>query len=550
MNKASLKLFYKEIVCKKSFYLTILLFSVLAYSFSLFNRTVSWDDMLQDHYVGSGQTALAGRWGMLVLAKLFGFSDFTPFIGRFVALLFLVLTAILLCYYFYVNSKVRNAFGFALFASVFVTFPLINEIWEYHGTNIDMAVGCFLSTLAAVVVCLDIPKIKRIILASLLLVLPVSSYESAAFYYVTLFCILIFYETVVKGTKTSSFWKWCGLYISYIVPLVLAIVLRFGISMILCWIWNLTPVTGGDTELLWFSAPFSTILISFIKINVMQYVFAALIYLPITEFLIASIVFSVFAIVFSIRQKRVYPVLMGVIVFLSIFLLAIIKGSVLSYRNTLTVTVFVSFAIFLFYEYVESMKNKNALLICSILLFGVCWHQSVFLNNTLSLNNLRSDNELAVLHGIGQRLTCDYEKKPVVFVSPCSQGEWIRDRVHVNPKSWNGKLYNTLMMHIISDPSSYNVSKHNIYETNVTMVTKEYNALRELFTYLGYDIEIVGPVEKPFTTEHTRRDLSLLKEATQIAKDNNMRPFQILDAGAYLIVMLGEDEFNIDRYGD
>ena len=548
MNNNDIKNFCKDIVSKKAYYLTILLFSVVAYSFSMLNRTVSWDDMLQDHYVGSGQIALAGRWGMLFLMKLFGVVDLNPFVTRFMALVFLILAATVLCYFFYVGSRSKNVLGYAIFASIFVTYPLVNEIWEYHGANFLMALGCFLATLAAGVIRHDMSNMKKMVLATALLILPVSSYESSAFFYATLVCVIVFYDTVVLGKRTKSLWKWFGLFIPYVLPLVFAIVIRYGVSFILCWIYDLTPVTGGDTEIMWFSGSIGSVLMSFVKSNIMQYVFASLIYLPITEFLIAAIIFAAFAVGYSVRQKRVYPIIMAGIVFLSVFLLAILKGSVLSYRNTLTVTLFVAVVAYMVYRYFENKGKKSLIWICSIFLLFVCWHQSVFLNNTFALNNQRSDNELAVLHGIGQRLTCDYEKKPVVFVSPCNQGEWIRDRIHVNPKTWNGKLYNSLLMHVVSDPSSFDVTTHNIYETNVTIVTKEYNGLRELFTYLGYDIDVVGPVEKPYTEEHRNRDLSLLKEATQIAKDNNMKPFQILDAGAYLIVMLGDEEFMIESF--
>lgn len=548
MNKNSLNSFYREIVSKKAYYLPIILFSIVAYGFSMMNRTVSWDDMLRDHYFGSGQIALAGRWGMLFLVKLFGVVDFNPFVDRFMAMLFLMLAATALCFVFYVSGRSRNVWGYALFSSLFVTYPLVNEIWEYQGANFFMAIGCLLSTLAVVSLRWDMSKTKRMIWATLLLLLPVASYESAAFYYVTLVCFIAFYDTVVVGEKPKSFREWLFLFIPYVLPLIFAIIIRFGVSAVLCWIWDLTPVTGGDTEIHWLSGSFASVLVHFFKINIMQYVFAALIYFPITEFLVASIIFVAYFIGCSIQKKSVYPAVMGIIVLLSVFLLAIVIGDVLCYRHSLPLTLFVPVAFYLLYQFVQNRGRKAQTLTISIALFVLCWHQSVCLNNILSLNNQRSDNELAMLHGVGQRITADYDKKPVIFVSPCSEGEWVRNRTHINPNSWNGRLYNALMKHIVSDPASYDVSSHYIFETNVTIVTKEYNALRELFTYLGYDVDVVGPVEKPYTEEHRNRDLSILEEATQIAKENNMKPFQIMDAGSYLVVMLGNEEYMIESF--
>lgn len=548
MNKNNLQSFYRDIVSKKAYYLPIILFSIVAYGFSMMNRTVSWDDMLQDHYFGSGQIALAGRWGMLFLVKLFGVVDFNPFVDRFMSMLFLMLAATALCFVFYVSGRSRNVWGYALFSSLFVTYPLINEIWEYQGANFFTGIGCLLSTLAVALLRWDISKAKRMIWATLLLLLPVASYESAAFYYVTLVCFIAFYDTVVVGEKPKSFREWILLFVPYVLPLIFAVIIRFGVSAVLCWIWNLSPVTGGNTEIHWLTGSFASVLMHLVKINVMQYVFAALIYLPITEFLVASIIFVAYIVGCAIHKKSAYPVIMGIIVLLSVFLLAIVKGDVLSYRNTLTLTLFVPVAFYLLYQYVQNRGKKALTLTLSILLFALCWHQSVCLNNILSLNNQRSDNELAMLHGVGQRITADYEKKPVFFVSPCSQGEWVRNRTHVNPNSWNGRLYDALLKYVVSDPANYDVSSQRIFETNVTIMTKEYNGLRELFTYLGYDIDVIGPVEKPYTEEHQRRDLTQLEKATRIAKESDMRPFQIKDMGDYLIVMLGNDEYMIDSF--
>ena len=140
--------FQKEVLFKRMFYIPLIILSIMAYGFSLFNRTIGWDDLLRDHYFGSGNISLSGRWGQVVWIKLFGYEDFDPFIDRFTALLLLIATSVLFCLLLFSIKKLRSVFPYTISACAFITYPLINELWEYCVVNYFMAGGLALSTLA------------------------------------------------------------------------------------------------------------------------------------------------------------------------------------------------------------------------------------------------------------------------------------------------------------------------------------------------------------------------------------------------------------------
>ena len=81
--------FYSDILSKKRFWIPLLFFTLVGYSFSIYNRTISIDDLLLND---SGLSAmLIGRWGMYVWAKFVGFTEMFPFVFRFLALLFYII---------------------------------------------------------------------------------------------------------------------------------------------------------------------------------------------------------------------------------------------------------------------------------------------------------------------------------------------------------------------------------------------------------------------------------------------------------------------------
>ena len=222
--------------------------------------------------------------------------------------------------------------------------------------------------------------------------------------------------------------------------------------------------------------------------------------------------------------------MLGLIIVVSLFSQAILQGDLLFYRHAQTITLFVSFSVYLFCVSVNKWRK-----LLYVVLFAMCWYQAIYLNRILCLNNLRSDNELTVVRELGMKIVSEYDKKPIVFVGvKPSLGSWINRQVSVNEAEWNGRLFNRL---------SQKLGEHgNIpikyVGTNVNTVMVEYLQLKNLFSYCGYDIEVIPDY---FSGKVDTQTEKIREEAAAIAEKKGIRPYQIYDNNKYLIVNLGGD---------
>ena len=538
----SIKTFYSDIINKKRFWVPLLFFALVGYSFSIYNKTVGVDDLMWDYYKNY---MLSGRWGMIVWIRLTGLFYSSPFTDRFLALVLYVIASILLCYLFFSVDKFKNILAFTITASAFVTYPLINEIWEYTGADYMVAGNLCLVTHAAIVIKSDLSVRKKLAYASALLIIPMSSYESAIFYYITLVCVVIFYEQWICKDYTLTIKTWAKQIISYLIPLLIAFIIRFAVSFCINSIFNLEYHGGGATGTTWIRESFVYVLKNMIGFIIFDYGIMGLVYLPITIFLLSLILFTV-CILFK-KGNRMTCVLLGGAILVSLFVQSIIQGYDQPYRTSQVFTLFVAFSFYLTIISISSTIWRRCLYVA---LFGICWHQAVYMNRLLGLNNLRSDNELAVIRQIGYRLVSEFEKKPVVFVSPYKVSDWISRQVSVDESTWNGRLfyrvYDNFMMQFDQPFMNYQRSCTQLKRpfkyvgTNVNSMTIQWHNLHQLFSYCGYDIEGIPDnlLSDPLKYEEYQIEQ---KEATIIAREMKISPYQIYDHGDYLIVNLGGD---------
>lgn len=142
----TMKLFYKKIVNRKSYWLPLFVLTIIAYGFSMFNPTVSIDDMARNRYFGAGNAMIsATRWGMVLWVKLLSTVNYIPGLDHVVGVFLLVLgTMTLSAFLFALSEDKRYSIKYMIFSALILTYPLINEIWEYSGANMIVAGNFFL----------------------------------------------------------------------------------------------------------------------------------------------------------------------------------------------------------------------------------------------------------------------------------------------------------------------------------------------------------------------------------------------------------------------
>ena len=530
--------FYKDILCKKRFFMPVLLFSIVAYSFTIYNRTVGLDDFSREGNIGSGNRQLAGRWGMVLWNKLVGTTvALDPFIDRFLALFFLLFAAILLCYILYIISGNKRIISYTITASIFITYPLITSIWEYTGADFMLTGNLCLATLAAIVQTSRIAFWKKMFIAGSLLLLPMSSYESSIFYYISLACIVIFFEYCVGDQGCLNSWGWIKKYFLFAIPLVIAFLGRFTISFIINYIYDLEYSGGGATEIAWLHDNIFHVMKCMFAFNIVKYVLTGLVFFPIAIFVMSLFLFAIY-ILFQ-KEKRLSLFLLGVILVLSLFSQSFLQGVELEYRHAQTITLFVAFTAYLLCALCASVSRRELMWCVYIAFFALSWHQAVYLNRILGLNNLRSDNEIALIHQIGISRASESEKKPVAFVGTYPKGDFINSQICVDESVWNGKLFFKIYEKYIAK-----LDRPYYYGANVNTVLGYYQ-LRECFKYFGYDVDVVMPSLLSETDVNSRKYKKtgdhILNKARTLVKEKGIKPYQIYNADSFFLVYLGGD---------
>ena len=188
--------FYKNVVTRFSYWGIILLFSIIAYGFSMLNRTISIDDLAKDLYIGNGQKMLAGtRWGMVLWHNVLGVTQVTPFIEKFLGVLFLIIaSALISCIFYLLGGKSKCIMRYTILSALLITYPLINEIWEYSGANMIVAGNL---CIVAGTVLYQITSERRWyvrLISGVALSVVASSYETGIFVYITLVLMILFYK--------------------------------------------------------------------------------------------------------------------------------------------------------------------------------------------------------------------------------------------------------------------------------------------------------------------------------------------------------------------
>ena len=528
-----IKEYIENIVNNKNFYIPLIIFSIISYGFSLFNRTLFLDDLAQDVYYGSFNHKLkAMRWGQWVGDRLFSTIEFTPFVNKFIGLIFLVLTVIVIgsiLYYF--DNRKDNVWKYSLFSCIFFTYPLISEYFGFFEALTIPLQFLIVSFVLLYEVVVEKSTFKEILFEGFLLSFVMSGYESLIFVYITEVFIVLFIKYVLNNNNKSKTSDWIKEGFSYAIPLFVALALKYIIGYSILLITGLSYAQDGNTSIHWITDGFMPTLIRFI-FNGYFYVLRGLSFLPITEFVVATIIFVILVIKHQKQSK--HSLLIGFFILLSLFALSLLNGDYLGYRQTQSIQLFIAYVIYLLFDELDTKKIFN-ISVETILIVLVCFislRQSICMHTFLALDNQRSDNERYIAQTIGYKIYSEFDKnKTVVFSGLYDMGEFINSQIYPSEDSLGGKIEEYLK-------DNYGYGNVNVPYTQNDNVFSVFNwayypfygqtMYGRMLSYYGFDVKV---------NENMTYDE--VKNYTKIAEDNNMKPFEIRDMGSYILVYLG-----------
>ncbi len=517
---------YKNnILLNKLFYVPIFFFLILAYAYDLLNASVGIDDLCRDYYIGDKSLITSMRWGTYYYGKIFSTAQYSPLVDKFLALVFLFTSAIVICFVLYMYANSKDVWGYVCFTVLYMTNPLINEIWEYNLANMVIGINMILVSLVILFMQFNNKSIKNILIMGLLLTPVMSSYETAIFAYISLVIFLLLYRYYIVSdndtVKLIFIIKEGGLYA---IPLFIALIAKVVIGKLLLLVYGLEYIPGiaGDNVIAWKDYGSLRRGIECTLYGIKQKYFdAGWIYLPIALFVMFLFVFIVMMV--CTIKKEGYILLIGFIA--SLFFQSFIQGKVMPYRTATTIWVFNALVGFYLLDYFNEKKIIKSII--TIICLVVAFRSALYLNNIFHLNSLRTENELAIIRHLGYELYENYDtEKTVIITGNYNLGDFINDQITINDDI-GGSIYKRI----------YNIEDlptDRIIETDVNSVINwsleafgNQKEFEHLFAYCGYSIHTLDHIDY----------VELEKYRTE-AEERIKTEFGIVDMGSYIIIKL------------
>ena len=579
-----IKEYTDKIAGRKAYWIPLLFYTFGAYGFSMLNRTLGADDLGTPLYVNDTVWLQDLRWGAVLWKKLFSFGSFVPFLDKFLSICFLMLAGTAFsCLLYLLNGKRERVLLYTIASCSFLTFPIICEIWEFTCGGTLIVPGDFFCIFMILVWLLCritaseassnpqnaasgassparpqalsagrrhprqsssaaiLPQQAAVLLAAGVLMTPViSSAESIAPVSVTTVLIILFYRYCIQRTSPERKSAWFFEGVRFAIPLVTAFALRLIIAYSILAVLGLERKHTGATRIEWFGMNAEKFA-ALIKGMFINYGVASLINFPITVFVICAVLFALRCILLTIRRRSALPVFLGICIGLSLFLITLIQGSVMLYRTAITLMVFCAFVFYLFaetfYAWINAgIINRKTLPVLAgrcglVFLLFITWRQAAHLHRFLALNNLRYDNETAVMQEICYTLSTDYDtSKPLIFVGNFSNGDAMYYSTHDSGKTRAGAMYRKIRHKIDGTP----VWKSPLLvQSTVSSASDFYHEefdgrlMGEYIAYYGYDFNVPALSRD----EH----IPYNEEAAGLG----MKPFNIADRGDYILICIG-----------
>ncbi len=499
-----------SLIKKASFTVPLLLTLLLGFGFTLTHFSVGIDDLTRERYI-SGHLFAQGRFSSTIVSYLFGFTDVVPFAEDFTAVVFLFFAAAVFC--IVLKNASHGAFSDTLctvFACLFASYPLINEIFIFSGASLNICIGYFLTGLSLLLAekVLDSDGKKKLIptvLNCLIWIFLISLYESFAFVYILCVCIVLLLKNLFDKTHKRMSVKECAIQIAvYAFPLIVGTIIEFILGKIIVSVFfgqSGSIYTGNSVDIGGILSP-GTIVSSLYTIF-RNHFLSGFWYLPIGIFAICVFISLITCIVLCVKRKNMLYVLFYAGMYFSLFALGILTQGNLKYRICQTYAVFTAFTILLLVHFITTKFDKPAIknvvvALCGILVF----FQASALTSYFADDYHRWEEEKNVLTTVAHEISSKNfnPEKPVIFIGEYTLSDDILDRKFVRSDSkgykalekiwgiFGGSIDNTDYdeVHVLLRAQGENGSLINFGID----AFKECNTdLLAVFKYLGYDFK-------------------------------------------------------------
>ncbi len=456
----------KKIICDWRCSVPVILTALFSFGWQLVRFNIGIDDTVRSRYLNGGLFS-QGRFSSTIVSYMFGQWKAMPFIEPFLAVLFLIAASFLMILLLKRASHgllSRGATTF--FACIFISYPLISEIFVYKGSDLYAGIGYFLCAVSLLAVSGIFEKsgapsseteaigpkkrrrsiILRLLTSTLISIFLVSLYEAFAAVYLVLVSLFLFTEIIFSGRrpggktydpKTDNT-KFVRKFFIYISPMLLGIILEYLIGLILTGLFDFGINIPAGSGVYIPSSLSSEYFVNMFYSIFRKLFFAGLWYYPIRVFAIGVLIMPAFFIGVGVYKRRASVLLCAGGLLAGLFGIAVISGGSVKYRTCLSFAPFVAFFFMLLFHYAallykrglsdSAKKFKTARVVVRniavfLMVFTVCF-QIAAMNSYFFENDMRWKEEKAVLVECGEALEkLDLGDKPVIFIGSYTLSE-------------------------------------------------------------------------------------------------------------------------------
>ena len=431
----------------------LLLTAICAYGYKVMSTTIGIDDTPSQYYFEEGLIAIVGRWVLFLLNKFLAFSEFLPFLTDFAAVVILALAAIVWSALFYsILGEKLPTVGYAFFAAVFLSSPLISEVFTYFLHN-GIAIGylccgislCCMREWQSVIrkpgkgagirerlACLAITKIA---LAAVFLWIAMGCYESFMILWLAALMLLLLTERIVWGRQQKDIF---ATLMAGAVTALLAVILRSVMILTVTKGFHLEYLQGeavqrSMTEMLgWMLQPGAlSELAMILKRTFVLYGVFAYAYLPIRVFVLAAGVIGVVTLWRVISGRDLWALVLWPTAYLAAFSLLFVEGKATLYRSAQFLPVFCGYGALLFvyavWQLTGSRGNEQERKWCKklrvgargltiLILMVLVWNQCLDMTRWFYIDEKKYEAAVKTVDQIALDLERSFDtSKPVIF---------------------------------------------------------------------------------------------------------------------------------------
>lgn len=443
-------------LCENRLFMGILLLTaVCAYGYKVTNVTIGIDDTPSLYYFEEGLIAIVGRWVLFLLNKVVSLAEFVPFVTDLAAVLLLIAAAVVWSALFYsVFDEKLPMMGYAFFGAIFVSCPLISEVFTYFLHN-GIAIGylccavslCFMREWqgsirkmrkgSGIREKLDCPAVTRLVEAAVFLWIAMGCYESFMILWLAGLLLLLLSERIRLGAERIVRTGERGVFGTLVggaLAALAAVLLRSLMIVALTKVFRLEYLQGeavqrSVTEMLgWMVQPgaFGEFAMLLKRTFVLYGVFAYA-YLPIRIFVLSAAVITVVTLVRVIHGRDLWALVLLPAAYLAAFSLLFIEGKATLYRSAQFLPIFCGYGALLFAYGIwgltgcigRGMHRKICLGVRGIavaVLVVITWNQCMDMTKWFYIDRQKYEAAVKTVDQIALDLERDFDtSKPVVF---------------------------------------------------------------------------------------------------------------------------------------